>query len=135
MIEYLEAVRLRLAPLGRQTHLIDAVGTLTYPYLLLWTSTNAPALEQDLARRRDLSFLIGVTAVGLNPRAAGDVARLAKNLLGPERFVPLAVEGRSARIRWDGFQTASVDREVTLPDSNRHPAYEVHLYQVESTPA
>lgn len=135
MIEYLEAVKLRLAPLGRTTHLIEATGTLTYPYLLLWTSTNLPALEQDLARRRDLSFLLGVTAVGANPTAAGDVARLAKNLLGPEKFVPLAVAGRSAHIRWDGFQTASVDREVTLPSTNRHPAYQVDLYQVESTPA
>jgi hypothetical protein len=134
MIAHLEAVQALLAPV-RQTHLIEAVGTLTYPYFLVWPSTGAPGLDGALDLNADLSFLIGVTSVGENPTSAGRVASSGKQVLGPTKFVPLTVTGRRASIKWEGFATANVDRDVTLPNTNRHPAFEAHLYRVESIPA
>lgn len=135
MITHLEAVQALLEPLDRPVHLIEVPpGTITYPYYLVWPSTGAPGLEVALAGSGDESFLIGVTSVGENPTAAGQVAQPAKQLLGPRKFVPLTVPGRRAWIKWEGFASADVDRAVTLPDANRHPAFEAHLYRVESIP-
>lgn len=139
MISHLEGVQALLVPTGRQVHLIEAVAEpgepLVYPYFLVWPSTGDPGADGQLDQNADLSFLVGVTSVGENPTSAGRVARAGKQLLGPSKFVPLAVPGRKAWIKWEGFATASVDRDVTLPDANRHPAFEVHLFRVESTPA
>lgn len=140
MISHLEAAKALLGPTGRQVYLIEAAPAsdgppLAYPYYLLWPSTGAPGADGALDQNADLSFLLGVTSVGQNPTSAGRVANAGKQLLGPSKFVPLAVPGRKAWIKWEGFATASVDRDVTLPDSNSHPAFEVHLFRVESIPA
>lgn len=135
MIAHLEAVQALLAPLGRPVYLIEASGTLTYPYRLVWPSTGAPGVDAPLDQNADLSFLIGVTAVGETVTSAGVIARSGKDVLGPSKFVPLAVTGRRAWIRWEGLGSANVDRDVTIPNTNRHPAFEVHMYRVESIPA
>lgn len=135
MIAHLNAVKALLVPVGNPVHVIDATGTLTYPYFLVWPSTGAPGVDAALDQNADLSFLIGVTAVGTAVDSAGIVARNAKTVLGPSKFVPLTVSGRRAWIRWEGLATANVDRDVTLPNSNTHPAFEAHLYRVESIPA
>lgn len=134
MIAHLEAVQALLTP-TRATYLIDATGVTTYPYFLVWPSTGAPGVDAPLDQNADLSFLIGVTAVGENPTSAGRVAKTGKQVLGPTKFVPLTVTGRRAWIKWEGFATANVDRDATLPGSNTHPAFEAHLYRVESIPA
>lgn len=135
MITHLEAVQARLATLGDPVHLVEAPASPTYPYFLVWPSTGAPGLDAALRENGDESFLIAVTAVGELPTAAGNRATAGKQLLGPRRFVPLTVPGRRAWIKWEGLATAGVDRDVTLPDTNRHPAFEAHLYRVESIPA
>jgi hypothetical protein len=141
MLAHLHAVRAALQRPDVDAFVLEAVkygptGTevdLVYPYHLVWPSTNAPHAEADLARARDLTFLVGVTSVGLTADSAGVLARNARRALGAEKFVPLAVAGRAARIRWEAFSTASVDRDVTV--SGRYPSYWVDLYRIESTPA
>lgn len=135
MIAHLQAVKALLVPLGRPVHLIDATGESSYPYYLVWPSTGAPGLDGRLDENADLSFLIGVTGVGQTVDSAGIVSRNAKVVLGPSKFVPLAVADRKAWIRWEGLASANVDRDVTMPGTNTHPAFEAHLYRVESTPA
>lgn len=134
MIAHLQAVAALLAPLDRPVHLIDAAGALVYPYYLVWPSTGAPGLDGALDQNADLSFLIGVTSVGKTVESAGITARRGKAVLGPTKFVPLTVAGRKAAIRWEGLASANVDRDVTFTDTDRHPAFEAHLYRVESIP-
>jgi hypothetical protein len=135
VIAHLNAVKALLVPEGRPVHVLDATGETSYPYFLVWPSTGAPGPDGALDQNADLSFLIGVTAVGATVDSAGIVARNGKARLGPSKPVPLVVAGRLAWIRWEGLATANVDRDVTLPGSNTHPAFEAHLYRVESAPA
>jgi len=135
VIAHLEAVKALLVPRGRPVHLVDASGETSYPYYLVWPSTGAPGLDGALDQNADVSFLIGVTGVGETVASAGVVARNAKALLGPTKPVPLVVAGRRAWIRWEGLASADVDRDVTITGTNRHPAFEAHLYRVESIPA
>lgn len=134
MIAHLQAVKALLVPQGRPVHLVDATGETSYPYYVVWPSTGARGAEGALDQNADLSFLIGVTAVGQTVESAGMVARSGRALLGPTKPVPLVVPGRRAWICWDGLATGDVDRDVTLPNTNRHPAFEAHMYQVESIP-
>jgi len=135
VIAHLQAVQALLVPQGRPVHLIDATGETPYPYFLVWPSTGAPGADGALDQNADLSFLIGVTGVGETVDSAGIVSRNAKALLGPSKPIPLVVPGRKAWIRWEGLASANVDRDVTITGTNRHPAFEAHLYQVESIPA
>lgn len=143
MLAHLLAVQTALGALERDVYLVDAVkydaqgheAPLVYPYYLVWPSAGAPHADADLDRARDVSFLVGVTSVGETFTSAGVIGRKARAALGEDRFVRLAVPGRSARIRWEAFSTASVDRDVKLVTSGTHPGIWVDLYRVESTPA
>lgn len=136
MIAHLNAVKALLEPLGSPVYLIDATGATSYPYFLVWLSpTGGPGPDGALDQNADLSLLIGVTAVGASADSAGGRATKGKLLLGPTKPTPLVVAGRKAWIRWEGFGNAGVDRDVTLPNTNTHPAFEAHLYRVESAPA
>jgi len=135
VIAHLQAVKALLVPLGRPVHLVDATGETSYPYFLVWPSTGAPGVDGALDQNADLSFLVGVTAVGQTVDSAGIVARNGKVLLGPSKSVPLVVAGRKAWIKWAGLGSAGVDRDVTMTGTNTHPAFEAHMYQVESIPA
>jgi hypothetical protein len=142
MHAHLAAVRAALEASGWDVYLVDAVKRdaqgqvvpLVYPYYLVWPSAGAPHAEADLARSRTFSFLVGVTSVGLTADSAGVLARNARTTFGGgERYVPLAVAGRSARIRWESFSTSAVDRDVSL--NGLHPVTWVDLYRIASAPA
>jgi hypothetical protein len=96
MIAHLKAVKALLEAQGRPVHLIDATGETSFPYYLVWPSTGAPGADAPLDQNADLSFLVGVTAVGQTVESAGIVARNGKALLGPTKSVPLTVAGRRA---------------------------------------
>lgn len=134
MIGHLQAVKAHLTPLGNTVYLVDATGATAYPYFLVWPSAGAPGVDAPLNENADLSFLIGVTAVGESAESAGGRATKGKALLGPTKPVPLVIPGRKAWIRWEGLGNAGVDRDVNLPNTSRHPAFEAHLYRVESIP-
>lgn len=134
MIGHLQAVKALLVPVGIPVYLLDATGASSYPYFLVWPSTGAPGVDGALNENADLSFLIGVTAVGESPESAGGRAAKGKARLGPTKPVALDVPGRKAWIRWEGLGNAGVDRDVNLPNTSRHPAFEAHLYRVESIP-
>jgi hypothetical protein len=46
-----------------------------------------------------------------------------------------SVVGRSVTLRLFGSEPVDVDRQMTLPTANRHPAYGVDIYRLTSVPA
>ena len=139
----LDAIIERLRPLGdvylREAIRYDEEGNLVdleYPYWMVWPSDSRPggevALDDNAA---DLTAVIGVTSVATTPKGAQIAATNARKLLGTTKWQPLAVEGSRAAIRWQSQVGGAIDRDVVLPNTGRHPAYEVDFYRVESTPS
>jgi hypothetical protein len=140
---FLNAVIDRLATLGdvyyRDAVKYDDSGVetdLEYPYWLVWPADARPGVEQPLSGQGgDVSVVVAVTSVGTTPMGASIAADNARALLGVDRWQTLQVPDCDAVIRWQSQVGGAVDRDVKLPNTNRHPSYEVDFYKVLITPS
>lgn len=129
----LDAILDALEALGWPVFFVDAPERPTdLPYLVLVTSSGrllGPALCAELT---DLDDLVRVMAVHHNPEAvvlAQEQVRAVLHNTHP------AVEGRAVTVRLYGSEPVGVDRDMTIPTTNRHPAYGVDIYRLTSVPA
>lgn len=133
MIGELDAIMDALLDLGWPVHYVDAPAKPdTLPYLVLGSSSGrmyGPALCADLT---DLDDLLRVMVVHHNPTAVvvaqGQVRAVLHNTHPP-------VAGRSVTVRLLGSEPVAVDRDMTIPVTNLHPAYGVDIYRLTSVPA
>lgn len=132
-MSHFEAVRALLEPFGKPVHIIDAPGSPTYPYVLLWGSPGLLQAAEADGVQDDIDDLVGVTHVAATPEAALVVVDRVRSYLMGARPV---VEGRHVQpLRLFDSRNVEVDRDVTMPATNRHPAYAVDLYRLVSEPA
>lgn len=126
-----------LIPSAYTVYFVDVPSAPTYPYVLLWTSAGSPGLEVSACGTNlDIDAVVGVTHVATNPDAALIVTSKVRAALQPNgRILPLTVAGRAAWLKFYDAQNVQVDRDVTLPGTNSHPAYAVDMYRLTSTPA
>ena len=119
------------------TYFVDVPSSPTYPYVLLWSSAGAPGREFVLAGvNEDIDEPIGVTAVAATPSGVLTMQKAIRAVLNPGgALLGLVVPGRAASIRLYDSRPIDVDREVSIPSSNRHPALGVDMYRITSTPA
>ncbi|MHA7132540.1 hypothetical protein [Oerskovia turbata] len=131
MRAHIDAIRVLLAPAGYPVHFIEVPDAPEYPYVLLWASGR---MEPDALcdEVEDLNDILGVTAVGLSAEGVLEVQRAIRPRLH-DAAPPVA--GRSATLRYFDSQPVQVDRDVTIPASNRHPKFGVDLYRLRSVPA
>lgn len=132
MIGEIDAVTALLAGLGHDVYFVDVPETPTYPYFVVWSSTGrleAPALDGE---QTDLDDLLGVTAVAQTAESVLVISELARSVL--EDAAP-PVPGRRMHLRLFDSRPVVVDRDVTIPPANRHPAVGVDLYRLTSIPA
>lgn len=136
MRSHIDAIK-ALIPPAYKVYFVDVPEAPTYPYVLLWTSAGAPGLEESVCgTNADLDAVVGVTHVAVSPEAILAVVPKVRGALQPgDRIKRLNVAGRAAWLKRYDAQTVQVDRDVTLPAPNRHPAYAVDLYRLTSTPA
>ena len=132
MKAHIDAVKLLLAGLGCPLYYVDAAGATTYPYVLIWSSAGQPGIESAVAADADLSDLLGVTWVDTTPTNALTLAAAGRALLAATRPT---VTGWAVWLSLESSEPAAVDRDLTLPDTNRHPAYVVDRYRLISTAA
>lgn len=128
-----DAISAALAP--TQTYYVDALTSTTYPYVLVIPAGTTP--HGDVPACGDAASLVGtyrLTSAGRTSTVADSTAESTKAALCGSRRAALAIPGYSASIRWLRTEMADVDRDVTLPDINRHPAYRVDTYRVDLTP-
>ena len=137
MRDHIAALRATLAAAGLTSHYVTVEGSPTYPYVLLSPGLSAPHPDAPLCDSfATLAFDILVTAVAGTPDGADIVAARARAALCPgDRPTILPVAGRRASIKWERMETAGVDRDVTIPNTNRNPAFRKDSFRIESTPA
>lgn len=126
-----------LIPSAYTVYFVDVPDAPTYPYVLLWTSAGSPGVEANMCGANlDIDAVVGVTHVATSPDGVLAATAKTRPALQPGgRIKRLAVPDRAAWIEFYDAQNVQVDRDVTLPSSNRHPAYAVDLYRLTSTPA
>jgi hypothetical protein len=130
-LAHLEAVQALLDPLGYPVYFVDVPQVPTYPYVLLWSSAGHMVAEAICDEQADLDDLLGVTFVAGTPAAALVVAAAVRRVLMDSEP---DVAGWSSLLRLFDSRPVQVDRDVTNPALNRHPAYGVDIYQYRSTP-
>lgn len=116
------------------THLVYVAGEPpTYPYVLLWPSTDTPTFEDLSGRRVDVDALVGVTCVATTPEQLLTVRAQVRTAL--DGAVP-AVAGRWCHpLEVAASQPPQVDRDHTVPATNQHPLIAVDLVRFRTEPA
>lgn len=101
------------------------------PYVLLWTGTGRPPVEESVAGSTVFEDDLGVTAVAALPLGVLSVQERARAALAS---VPAdVVAGRRLSLSRYDSRPVQVDRDVTY--STGHPAYGVDMYRLVSVPA
>lgn len=106
------------------------------PYFVLagptWgTPEEAPVCGVDEAL--DAEFRL--TAVAANPESAAILLGRARRLLSPgTAWTRIPYVGRRVQVKFVRSEVLDVDRDVTIPATNRHPGYGVDSYRLVSEP-
>lgn len=132
MLAHITAVKALLTPLGWPVYVVEAPSLPTYPYVIVWGSAGQPGIEPGVAGSSDMSDLLGVTVVDTTPENALIAAAAVRAVLDGAHPT---VTGRAVWLSLTSSEPVTVDRDVTLPATNRHPGYVVDRYQLISTPA
>ena len=144
MRAHLNALKAALEPLGYPVHLFYAhpltgqpEGTVpAVPYLVLRGAWDAPE-DMPLCGTSDgLDTTVYVTAAASTAEGASIVLGRVRALLSPSlsrTSVPMA--GRRMSVRWLRSEVEpQVDRDLRLPNSDRHPGFGVDSYHLNSVP-
>lgn len=135
MRAHVAAIKAQLESAGRQVYVVDVPEGVvpTFPYYLIWATTGDERSDSLCNTDRYIDTEVGVTNVGLTPDSVWAVSATSRGLL--QDWSPV-VEGRAVH-PLDRTEARAVlpDRDVTLPNTNRHPYYGVDLYRLISEPA
>ena len=135
MIEHLKALQASLAPLEYPTHLLWAA-EVSGQYLVLGSPAWSRPSDLPLCGASDdLDTDVRITAVTGTPEGVLTMLRRVRELWSPHlrpSRVPMA--GRDARIRFERSEFVTVDQDLTIPNTNRHPGVGVDTYRLVSQP-
>lgn len=137
MIGEVDAIRALLTATGHVNFLGEVSGTPPANYYLIGISGGSPGVEQAIdGMRADIDDQVQVTSVAGSIAGVLIMQDLARNALTPGRMPrQLTVAGRHAVLVFDGSERLGVDRDVTNPTTNKHPAFGVDSYRLVSTPS
>lgn len=132
MRAHIDAVKSLLAGGGVTAYWVDVAVSPVYPYALLWGPSWGDSAETTLGGcDTDMDRSLMVTCVAANPDVLLTFVDRVKSIM--DGSSPL-VAGRSTDLRYVRSETTDVDRTVTIPPTNRHPAFAVEAYRYRSTP-
>lgn len=142
MIDTLGALRDYLAPLDYTTHLFAATSsadgeTPPIPYLVLASAAyDRPAGARLCGRDDRLDFTLRVTAVsGVEDAPPKMLARVFELLTPKYDTRHIVTADRRIEVSFERVEVVSaLDRDMSLPNLNRHPSYGVASYRVVSAP-
>lgn len=132
MRKHIDAVKSLLADGAVTAYWVDVPDAPTYPYALLWGPSWGDSAEVSLGGCEvGMDRMLMVTCVAVNPDVLLTFTERVKTVMDGSQPI---VAGRSTDLRYVRSETTDVDRQVTLPITNRHPAYSVEAYRYRSTP-
>lgn len=113
-------------------YVVDVPDTPTLPYYVLWGPAGTLPEESTVAGRLSTDFDtdVYVTAVAGTGEGVLTMQAAARSALAT-----VTVSGRSVAVTLADSRPLMVDRDVVLPDTDRHPVYGVDVYRLQSTPA
>lgn len=137
MLTHVQAIRAAIEAEGVPTYFVDVPKTPpTYRYVLVWLpATGVPAEVPVCGPGSDLEVSAGLTAVGETPEAVLALSGILRRLFGSGEPTSLSVAGRRAWLTLNDARPIDVDRDITIPDLNRHPAFSPHTYRLLSIPS
>lgn len=127
------AAKALLEQTGRQVYVGEVEGAPEFPYYLLWTSTGRERTESLQADDDFIDDTLYVTTSGIT---AESVMIAAVDARGRLRRAVLSVAGHQVeplRLEPDQ-QPITVDRDVVIPGTKRHPQFGVDGYRLVSQP-
>ncbi|MDO5534118.1 MAG: hypothetical protein Q4F65_05655 [Propionibacteriaceae bacterium] len=143
MRAHLRAVVAALEPLGYPVHLLhanppgdDASTVPPVPYLVLRGAWANPDDMPACDATDDLDTALFITGTASTAEGALVVLDRVRRHLSPSmRPTRLDLAGRAAQVRWVRNEVEpQVDRDLRLPNSNRHPGFGVDSYRLTSQP-
>jgi hypothetical protein len=128
-------IRAALTAAGLSNYFADAGSAPTLPYVLVWTGSGAPPIEDSVSPVGDFEASFGVTSVAGTPDGVLIVQAAARAALASFASGSTAVAGRVVWLTLEDSRAVQVDTDVTVTATGKHPAYGVDAYRLVSTPA
>lgn len=135
MRAHITAIGAALTSASLKSYFVEAPSQPNIPYVLLWTGSGSPPVEDSIATRGDFEATLGLTSVAGTPEGALIVQAAARAALAPFASGSTAVAGRIAWLTLEDSRAVQVDTDVTVTATGKHPAYGVDIYRLRSTPA
>lgn len=122
------------AALGVPAGVGDMTGTLP-PFVSVWGSPARRDRDPAVGGSDGFSGQLGVTFTAELSDVATAMCDAGVQVLTP-RFLPahLTIPGLFVQLEWFDTRAAQVDRAVTLPGSDTHPAFCVALFDYHAQP-
>lgn len=122
----IDAVKARLLAAGVTTYWIEVPDQPKYPYVLLWGPSWGQG-EGSLGDCDSVDVPLFCTNVAVNPDLALTMSTRTRAVLDRAVF---EVGSRHVEIKYQQSEIVDVDKQVTLPEPNRHPAFAVDAYRL-----
>ena len=114
------------------TYVVDVPVTPTLPYYVLWGPAGTRPEEATVGGQLwdDVDTDVYVTAVAGTAEGVLTMQAAARSALSS-----LSVAGHLVAVTLSDSRPLMVDRDVILPNTDRHPVYGVDVYRLQSTPS
>ena len=125
------AIKAALSALYATYH-VAAPDTPTLPYYIVWGPSGALPEEVTVAGQLwdDVDTDVYVTAVAGTAEGVLTMQAAARTVMRA-----VTVTGRHVALTLTDSRPLMVDRDVILPNTDRHPVYGVDVYRLQSTPS
>lgn len=125
-----DAIKAKLVALYT-TYFVDVPVTPTLPYFILWGAAGMLPTESRISGplTTDFDTPVYVTAVAGTGEGVLTMQAAARSALAS-----VTVSGRSVALTLTESRPLLVDRDVILPNTDRHPVYGVDVYRLQSVP-
>lgn len=128
---HIEAILASMRTTGYPASFVDVPSGTSYPYAFMWGISHGEMDQTDLEGNvLGIDQPFHITSVAFNTIAA---VKVAQQIRGAFKNSPPALAGWDIVIKFMGSEFVSVDRKITIEETNIHPAFAVESFRLIST--